>query len=70
MPDELQFEIIDPPRVPLTPTGPNRLKWGHNGIPACSWGPGAALSILLSLMRPKIYDKQSNQAVNNITGSG
>ena len=56
--DELQFEIIDPPRVPLTPTGPNRIKW-ITMVFLLALGAGAGGSILLSMIRPKIYDKQS-----------
>ena len=56
--DELQFEIIDPPRVPLTPTGPNRIKW-ITMVFLLALGVGAGGSILLSMIRPKIYDKQS-----------
>ncbi len=56
--DELQFDIIDPPRVPLVPTGPNRLKW-ITLIFLLALGAGIGGAIFLSMLRPKIYNKQS-----------
>jgi polysaccharide chain length determinant protein (PEP-CTERM system associated) len=56
--DKLQFEILDPPRVPLSPTGPNRLKW-VTMVFFLALGAGVGASILLSQIRPKIYNRQS-----------
>ncbi|MFK8068639.1 MAG: XrtA system polysaccharide chain length determinant [Gammaproteobacteria bacterium] len=56
--DKLQFEIINPPRVPLTPIGPNRFKW-LTMVFLLALAAGVGGAIFLSLMRPKIYNKQS-----------
>ncbi len=56
--DELQLKVIDPPRVPLVPTGPNRLKW-LTMVLLMALMTSIGGSIFFSLMRPKIYDKQS-----------
>lgn len=55
---EFHFEVIDPPRIPLTPAGPNRIKW-LTLVFILSLGAGVAVSLLLSLLNPKIYDKQT-----------
>lgn len=56
--DKLQFEILDPPRVPLTPTGPNRLKW-VTMVFFLALGAGIGTALLLSQLRPKIYNRHS-----------
>ncbi len=56
--DKLQLKVIDPPRVPLVPAGPNRLKW-LTVVFLMALGAGVGGGIFFSLIRPKIYDKQS-----------
>ena len=56
--DELKLKVIDPPRVPLVPVGPNRLKL-ITLVFLLSLGASVGGSIFFSLMRPKIYNKQS-----------
>ena len=56
--DELKLKVIDPPRVPLVPVGPNRLKL-ITLVFLLSLGASVGGSIFFSLMRPKIYNKQT-----------
>jgi len=63
--DELQFEVIDPPRVPLTPAGPNRLKW-ITMVLLVGLGGGVGLSMFLSMLRPKIYNKKSVKQITTL----
>ncbi len=55
--DEVKFEIIDAPKVPMVPVGPNRLKWVTImfvfGVIA-----GVGVALLLSQMKPVIYNKK------------
>lgn len=55
--DGVRFKVIDPPRVPLTPSGPDRLLFSSlvllGGLVA-----GLGLALLLSQIRPAIYDRR------------
>ncbi len=49
--DEIQFRIIDPPNLPLTPTGPNRILF-LLALLGASIGAGVGLTYLLNEIRP------------------
>ncbi|WP_020408738.1 XrtA system polysaccharide chain length determinant [Hahella ganghwensis] len=51
--DDIQFKVVDPPRVPQEPTGPNRLLL-MTAIFVLSIGAGVAVSFLLSQIRPVV----------------
>ncbi|HMM75066.1 MAG TPA: chain length-determining protein [Gammaproteobacteria bacterium] len=53
--DDVKVKIIEPPRVPLLPTGPNRLLFSSIVL-IVGLGIGGALSALLSQMNPRIID--------------
>ena len=53
--DDVKVKIIEPPRVPLLPTGPNRLLFSSIVL-LLGLGIGAALSAMLSQMNPRIID--------------
>ncbi len=55
--DSVKFNIIEPPRVPLVPTGPNRPLFSTVVIIA-GLGLGAGLAWLLAILRPTIYTKE------------
>ncbi len=60
----VQFRIIDPPRVPGDPTGPNRFML--NGVVlALGIGVGLGFVFVLSEIRPVVYD---TQVLNSLTG--
>ncbi len=63
--DELQLKVIDPPRVPLVAAGPNRLKW-LTMVFLMALGIGVGGSIFFSMIRPKIYDKQSVKQITTL----
>lgn len=50
-PDDVQFKIIDPPRVPLRPKGPNRLVL-FTGILGAGIGVGVGIVLLLLQLKP------------------
>ncbi|MGE3773596.1 MAG: XrtA system polysaccharide chain length determinant [Gammaproteobacteria bacterium] len=53
--DDVKVKIIEPPRVPLLPTGPNRLLFSSIVLLA-GLGIGGGLSAMLSQMNPRIID--------------
>jgi len=53
--DDVKVKIIEPPRVPLLPTGPNRLLFSSIVL-LLGLGVGGALSAVLSQMNPRIID--------------
>ena len=62
--ETVQFKVLEPPRLPRNPSGPNRLTL--NGV-VLVIGLGAALGLafVLSELRPVIYE---TQVLSNITG--
>jgi len=56
--DELRFKIVDPPRVPLSPTGPNRLMFGT----AVLFGGlvmGIVFALFLSQLKPTFDNRKT-----------
>lgn len=53
--DDVKVKIIEPPRVPLLPTGPNRLLFSSIVL-LVGLGIGGGLSVVLSQMNPRIID--------------
>ncbi|ARU56160.1 chain length determinant family protein [Oleiphilus messinensis] len=51
--DDIQFKIIEPPRVPLHPTGPNR-KLLLSIVTVFSIAAGTGLALLFSLINPTV----------------
>jgi polysaccharide chain length determinant protein (PEP-CTERM system associated) len=62
--DDIKFRVIDPPRVPLEPSGPNRVLFSSLVLLA-ALGLGIALAFLLSQMRPAFHDSRN---LREITG--
>jgi polysaccharide chain length determinant protein (PEP-CTERM system associated) len=58
---DTQFQIVEPPRVPLKPSGPPRALYA-SGIFIVSLGIGFGLAFLLSQLRPTFDDRQGLQA--------
>ena len=60
----VEFRLLQPPRVPSNPSGPNRIML--NGLVlALGLGAGIGLAFLLSEIRPVIYE---THVLQNITG--
>lgn len=53
--DGIKFRIIEPPRLPATPTGPNR-PLILSGVLAGAAGIGIAVAFLISQLRPVFFD--------------
>jgi len=62
--DTVDFRVIDPPRVPLTPSGPNRPML-YSLVLLGGIGAGIALAFLMSQLRRTVDDRQS---LRNLTG--
>jgi hypothetical protein len=62
--ENLRFRVIDPPRVPLAPTGPNRILFSSIVLLA-AMASGLGLAFLLSQIRPTIYDRRT---LTQVTG--
>ncbi len=62
--DDIKFRVIDPPRVPLEPSGPNRVLFASLVL-LVALGFGIALAFLLSQMRPAFHDARN---LREITG--
>lgn len=56
--DQVRFRIIEPPRVPTTPTGPNRV-FLSSGVLLVALGAGLALAFLMSQIRPTYDERQT-----------
>jgi polysaccharide chain length determinant protein (PEP-CTERM system associated) len=61
---KIQFKVIDPPRVPSTPTGPNHLLF-LAGVTILGIGVGVALSLLMSQIKPVVT---SGSQISRATG--
>lgn len=63
--DDVRFKVIDPPRVPLKPSGPNRLLYSTLVLIV---GIGAALGLafLLSQIKPTIYDRKTLRHISGL----
>ncbi|WP_207537013.1 XrtA system polysaccharide chain length determinant [Sabulicella rubraurantiaca] len=52
--DQVRLDIIEPPTLPVAPTGPNRPLFAAGAL-VVALGAGAAVAVLLSLMDTSIY---------------
>ncbi len=62
--NSFQFRIIDPPRTPTLPTGPNRPLF-LSGVLAAALAAGLGMAFLISQLRPVFF---SSKQLNVITG--
>ncbi|MDH5190524.1 MAG: Wzz/FepE/Etk N-terminal domain-containing protein [Gammaproteobacteria bacterium] len=63
--DNVKFKVIDPPRVPSSPSGPNRTLL-MSLVLLVSLGAGTALSLLLYLIKPTFETRQSLTEFTNL----
>lgn len=55
--EDVKLKVIEPPRVPLAPSGPNRVLF-FTGVLGASIGAGIALAFLLSQIQPRFYTSE------------
>ena len=63
--EDVKFKVVDPPRVPLTPSGPNRLMFNTMALLA-GIAFGIGLAFLLSQIRPAFYDRRTIQEFTGV----
>jgi len=63
--EDVKFKVIDPPRVPLKPSGPNRFLLSTLSLLA-GIAVGILLAFLLSQIRPAIYDRRGLELVTGL----
>jgi len=54
--DSMQFRIVEPPRVPLKPTGPDRPMLSA-AVLGAGLGTGLGLAWLVAMLRPALYSR-------------
>jgi polysaccharide chain length determinant protein (PEP-CTERM system associated) len=52
--DDLQFRVIEPPQIPISPSGPNRLIF-YTLVIILGFGSGAGIAFLLSQFSPILF---------------
>jgi polysaccharide chain length determinant protein (PEP-CTERM system associated) len=60
-----QFNVIDPPRIPLVPVGPNRPRLSIMVL-VFGLAGGVGVTILLALLRPAIYTRQALREISDL----
>lgn len=63
--DAVQFKVIDPPRLPLSPASPNRFGLVTLAL-ACGLGMGIGLAWLMTIVRPTIEDETELAIITNL----
>lgn len=55
--DEVQFKVVEPPRMPVLPVGPQRSKLNF-AVFVLGTGGGVGLAWLLAMLRPIVYTRE------------
>lgn len=63
--DDIQFNIIEPPRVPVVPVSPKRPML-NGAVLAVGLGAGLGFAWLIGMLRPGLYTKEEFSAVAEI----
>lgn len=63
--DETLFNIVEPPRVPLLPTGPNRPLL-TSAVLLVGIGAGVGLALFTALARPTVYDHKMLRSLTDL----
>jgi hypothetical protein len=60
-----QFNIIEPPRIPLVPVGPDRPKLSIMVL-ALALASGIGFTVLLAMLRPAIYTRDALRQISDL----
>lgn len=63
--DDIKLKVIEPPRIPLAPIGPNRIQL-LGMVLAASLGAGGALAVFLSQMNPRFYSSEELKEITQL----
>ena len=63
--DQVQFNVIEPPRVPLLPVSPDRPKLSI-GVFVFGVAGGLGLALLIAMMRPGVYTRQGLEELTKL----
>jgi polysaccharide chain length determinant protein (PEP-CTERM system associated) len=63
--DQVQFNIVEPPREPFNPSSPNRVLLSSGAL-VVGLGAGIALAFALSLVRPAFYSRSDLVSVTDL----
>ena len=61
---ELQFRVIDPPRVPMQPSGPNRILF-YTAVLVLGVGAGVGMALLRNLISPVLTNSLQLRSISN-----
>ena len=61
---DLQFRVIDPPRVPMLPAGPNRLLY-YTAVLFLGVGAGVGIALLRNLLSPVLTNTLQLRSISN-----
>jgi len=63
--DAVQFNVIEPPRVPLLPVSPDRPKLSI-GVFVAGTAGGLGLALLIAMLRPGVYTRQGLEELTKL----
>ncbi len=63
--EAVQFNVIEPPRVPLLPTFPNRPLF-NLAVLLIGWGSGAAVAWLFGMLSPTVFTREALEQLTEL----
>lgn len=63
--DDIKLKVIEPPRIPLSPIGPNRIQL-LSVVLLASLGAGGALAFLLSQINPRFFSTEELKEITQL----
>ncbi|NKC12953.1 MAG: chain-length determining protein [Gammaproteobacteria bacterium] len=63
--DDIRFNVIEPPREPIVPTGPHRIILSA-GVLVVGLGAGVGLAFLIGLLKPAFYGRDDCESITQL----
>ncbi len=63
--DDIKLKVIEPPRIPLTPSGPNRVLL-ISAVTALALAMGAGFAVLVSQIYPRFYTTEEVREITHL----